>query len=280
MRHLLQSLIISFAVIAIASPSFAGNDREDKNWDRDKKEQNHHSKKEKHRAGGLPRCEAELAECTINLTETEMLLQVCEDALAQCQTTAGQAFPATGQTTCWDSSGTEIPCAGTGLDGDIQAGADLSYTDTGLTIVDNNTKLEWMKQDDNQGGGTLFFCEGLPEVLDKDCKFNWDTAFTVVATLNANAYAGHMDWRLPNVRELQSIADYEDILSVHDAFNTGCVPGCTVETCSCTDLVSTGLWSSTTRANLPDFAWISIGGDISIDGKTNVKGLRAVRGGL
>jgi len=41
MRHLLRSLIISFAVIAIASPSFARDDREDKRWDRDKKEQHH-----------------------------------------------------------------------------------------------------------------------------------------------------------------------------------------------------------------------------------------------
>src|SRR5438034_4557408 len=29
-------------------------------------------------------------------------------------------FPATGQATCWDSSGNVIPCAGTGQDGDLQ----------------------------------------------------------------------------------------------------------------------------------------------------------------
>jgi hypothetical protein len=45
MRHLLQSLIISMAVIAIASPSFAGDDRDDKGWDRDKKEHRHQDKK-------------------------------------------------------------------------------------------------------------------------------------------------------------------------------------------------------------------------------------------
>src|SRR5438132_3467663 len=31
---------------------------------------------------------------------------------------AGCPLPATGQTTCWDSSGNVIPCAGTGHDGD------------------------------------------------------------------------------------------------------------------------------------------------------------------
>jgi hypothetical protein len=173
MRNLLTSLIMSFAVITTASPSFAGDDLEDKKWDRDKKEERYHSKKERHdhgkhenhgktgrhRKGGLPRCEAELAECLINLTETERLLQVCEDDLAQCQAVAGQAFPATGQTSCWDSTGALIDCEGTGHDGDIQAGAGLSFTDTGLTIIDNNTKLEWMKQDDNLPGGTLFFAK-------------------------------------------------------------------------------------------------------------------------
>src|SRR5207249_5145188 len=55
-------------------------------------------------------------------------------------------FPATGQTTCWDSSGNVIPCAGTGQDGDLQKGAPLSYTDNGDgTITDNNTGLMWEK---------------------------------------------------------------------------------------------------------------------------------------
>jgi hypothetical protein len=31
-------------------------------------------------------------------------------------------LPQTGQTTCWDTSGAFIPCAGTGQDGDIRTG--------------------------------------------------------------------------------------------------------------------------------------------------------------
>jgi len=92
---------------------------------------------ERPRAGGLPKCEAELTDCTVNLTETTGELMQCESALAGCQATAEQAFPATGQTICWDNSGGLIGCAGTGQDGEIKAGAKLAYTDTGMTIIDN-----------------------------------------------------------------------------------------------------------------------------------------------
>jgi len=51
-------------------------------------------------------------------------------------------FPATGQTTRYDSSGLVISCAGTGQDGDIQAGAALRYVDNGNgTITDKKTGL-------------------------------------------------------------------------------------------------------------------------------------------
>ena len=281
MRNLLTSLIISLAVVAIASPSYAGDDREDNKWDRDKKEEHNHSKKEehgkkgRHRKGGLPRCEAELAECLINLTETETQLQVCEDELAQCKATEGQAFPATGQTSCWDTDGNPIDCAGTGHDGDIQAGADLSYTDTGLTIIDNNTKLEWMKLDDNNGD-----CGSYPGYLDKDCVFTWDEAFTFVASLNLANHVGHDDWRVPNVRELVSIVNYENALpSASTEFNTGCVSDCTLDICSCTASL---YWSSTSDAFEPSYAWfVGFGdGDATNLEKSDDAHVRAVRGGL
>ena len=62
-----------------------------------------------------------------------------------------------------------------------------------------------------------------------------------VATLNSTTFAGYTDWRLPNVQELQSIIDYETFNpSVDPMFNTGCVPACTVTTCSCT--VGSSYW--------------------------------------
>src|SRR5437773_1945670 len=99
-------------------------------------------------------------------------------AAAQCGTTTttstttttlmtGCPLPATGQTTCWDSSGNVIPCAGTGHDGDLRKGAPLAYVDNGNgTITDVNTGLMWEKLSDD---GT---------VHDKDNLYTRANAFT------------------------------------------------------------------------------------------------------
>jgi hypothetical protein len=179
-------------------------------------------------------------------------------------------FQATGQTTCWNSSGSVISCTGTGHDGDIQAGGALAYTDNGDgTITDNNTGLMWEKL--SQDGS----------IHDENNFYTWDNAFAVkVATLNAGGFAGHSDWRLPNVRELQSIINYGVANpAVSPAFNTSCAPSCTVTTCSCT--VSGSYWSSSTAAGFPRYAWFVMfaGGDMSGDFKTQSYWVRAVRGG-
>src|SRR5204863_391623 len=98
----------------------------------------------------------------------------------------GCGFPATGQTTCSNASGTVIPCAGTGQDGDIQAGAPLSYTDNGDgTITDNDTGLVWEK----------LSLDG--SVHDRNNTYTWTQAFSGhVATLNSTSFAGHTDWRV------------------------------------------------------------------------------------
>ena len=184
----------------------------------------------------------------------------------------GQKFPATGQTTCWNSAGAVIPCAGTGHDGEIQAGATLAYLDNGDgTITDSNTGFMWEKLGDDGS------------VHDKDNLYTWDNAFAVhVATLNGGAgFAGHKDWRVPNVKELQSIVNYQnESPAVSPAFNTGCAPGCTVLTCSCT--VSSYYWSSSTYAYYPGYAW-NVGFDygfVSYFYKSISYYVRAVRAGL
>src|SRR5262249_15278474 len=144
----------------------------------------------------------------------------------------GCHFTATGLTMCWNSSGTAIPCAGTGQDGDVRKGAPLAYTDNGNgTITDDNTGLVWEK----------LSMDG--SVHDVTNAYTWDEAFGRVAALNTASFAGHNDWRLPNVKELESLIDFSTYNpSVTTAFNSNCMAGCTVTTCSCTQALD--YWSS------------------------------------
>jgi hypothetical protein len=178
-------------------------------------------------------------------------------------------LPATAQTTCWNSSGTVISCSGTGQDGELQEGAPLSYADNGDgTISDSNTGLMWEKQSDDGS------------VHDVGNFYTWDQAFsTHVATLNTTAFAGYTDWRVPNVRELHSIVNYQNSLpSVSTAFNNSCVPGCTVLTCSCT-AGNERYYSSTSRVNTPSQAWFNQEQGVTVIGKAANGKVRAVRGG-
>lgn len=178
-------------------------------------------------------------------------------------------LPATGQTACWNGSGTAIPCAGTGQDGELQEGAPLSYADNGDgTISDNNTGLMWEKQSDDGS------------IHDKDNVYTWSNAFAVhVAGLNATSFAGYNDWRLPNAKELESIYNHQTAIS--PAFDSGCTGGCTAVTCSCTT-PNANFWTSTSNVQAPSQAWFSNSwtGAVALAMKGSANPVRAVRGGL
>jgi hypothetical protein len=69
--------------------------------------------------------------------------------------------------------------------------------------------------------------------------------------------------------------------AISPAFNTGCAPGCTVLTCSCTAAAGARYWSSTAWRGNPGYAWwvAFFVGDVSGDNKTYNSVVRAVRGG-
>ena len=103
-----------------------------------------------------------------------------------------------------------------------------------------------------------------------------------VATLNGGGgFAGHTDWRLPNLTELESIRNLEDLNpAVSPAFSTGCTQGCAETSCSCT---LPGLyWSSSSYADDATNAWdVDFGlGNANTFPKALHHYVRAVRGGL
>jgi hypothetical protein len=246
-------------------------------------------------SGNLDSCDIALYTCADDLTDCQVYADFLENKIKQCKSDLSecQAYPATGQTSCWDSFGRPlVNCTGTGHDGDKQAGAALSYTETGLTIIDNNTQLEWMKQDNDSlnlpiPGTSECSSYGYLTYLDKDCIFTWDEAFAFVGDLNKNNHAGHSDWRMPNVKELQSIVNFGKLSPALSAeFNDDeCAQHCTVETCSCNG--TRGYWSSTSHAEDSDnrdpglaYSVTFANGTTGWHIKNAELNVRAVRGGL
>jgi hypothetical protein len=206
------------------------------------------------------------------------ILTVVNAALTGCPP-AGPSLSSllqTGQTECDQGEGTLGACqtgSPPGQDGAVEAGAPLSYTDNGETITDNATGLMWEKL--SQEGGS---------VHDATITYTWYEAFgTKIAALNTPpCFVDHCDWRLPNRRELESLVDTGRVPPAIDpVFNSGCTSGCTVSTCSCTQLKY--YWSSTTYHDVPTFAW-AVDGNVGIVNafeKAVIKyDVRAVRGGL
>ena len=185
-------------------------------------------------------------------------------------------FPATGQTTIYPADKNGNPGAAVPDDGTVEAGKTLNYKDNGDgTITDKVTRLMWEKKSDDGG------------LHDKDNAYPWssavtDTIWDWLDDVNAEGgkgFAHHRDWRIPNVKELQSIIDYENFTpAVASAFNTNC-GGNTVFTGSCT--AASNYWSSSTNANNPGNAWnVDFNnGNVNNDDKSNPLYVRAVRGG-
>ena len=113
------------------------------------------------------------------------------------QVVSGGGVLKTGQTFCVDSVGDGITCAGTGQDGELQKGIARSYTSNAEgTITDNVTGLVWEKLTADA------------TIHDFNNLYTWPQAFQKIADLNTANFAGHNDWRLPNINELQTLADY------------------------------------------------------------------------
>ncbi len=205
---------------------------------------------------------------------------VTTDALLVLRRAVGQpvelvcpavGLPRTGQSTCYDTAGAVVACAGTEQDGQVRAGKVRKFTNNGDgTITDRATGLMWEAKCD----GTS--CDALH---DKDTTYTQDQAFTAhVAMLNSTSFAGHSDWRVPNVTELQSVVSYETVSpSTYGVFDT-CAADCEVTGCSCT--ASSDFWSSTSFSSFANNALVVNfdNGFVFFGVKSSLRRVRAVRG--
>ena len=118
------------------------------------------------------------------------------------------------------------------------------YTIMNTTVIDTTTQLEWQRQDD-------------------DFPRNWDDAWDYCVDLDLG---GHQDWRLPRIKELQSIVDYGQAstpLIEGEAFpNTNSL-----------------YWSASGQASSSIFAWAVFfsSGGVDRDGKVIANFVRCVR---
>ncbi len=145
----------------------------------------------------------------------------------------------------------------------------VRFTDNGDgTVSDGQTGLMWEKKGHRDGEPVKCTSAGVcPDPHDADNEYTYSddnptgppgTVFTVMlAQLNAgDGFAGHTDWRLPTLAELQGIVDYEDASTpvALAPFEIGCNSSCDAAACSCT---ATGLyWTDDLVTINSENAWV------------------------
>jgi hypothetical protein len=135
----------------------------------------------------------------------------------------------TGQRTCHDKHGLEVPCKGSGQDAEHKRGVSWPtprFETRGEIVLDHLTGLIWTRNSN--------FAE---------FPVTWRGAFAFIKEMNRKRALGFSDWRLPNRRELRSLMSYQTrkpaLPDEHPFENT----------------FSGWYWTSTTAAINPAYAW-------------------------
>jgi hypothetical protein len=196
--------------------------------------------------------------------------------------TPGGSLPTTGMKTSYRAVIAQSPAwQRVPDDAALRVGAPMRFIDNrDGTVTDSNTGLMWEKK-----------CDGCGGLHDWDGTFSWRRdgspvniwAWTEqVNQEDGKGFAGYRDWRIPDVKELQGIVDYERFNpSVGPVFDGDrCGQGCddlTDPACSCTALGN--YWTSTTLVDDPERAFlVNLNlGLVGDSGKQSGAAVRAVR---
>lgn len=193
----------------------------------------------------------------------------------------------TGQFLCYNAFGPQIPCDTTGQDGAVQAGVEWPiprFIDNGNgTITDRMTKLTWLKNANCLGTASRPFDEN--DGSANDGAVFWQTALVFANTLASGDCgltdaSAEGDWRLPNVRELQSLADYGYFVPARSNINGDGQAG---DPDDPFENFENAYWSSTTNAVSPALAWSVYfsTGSVGLGNKrVSTWNVIAVRGGI
>ena len=175
----------------------------------------------------------------------------------------------TRQTLCWgaDYPYPDIPCAGTGEDGEYQAGVTQPtprFIDNGDgTVTDYVTGLTWLQHP--RCLRQLTWAEAL------DASYNLTDG---QCNLSDGSIAG--DWRLPNAKELQSLSDFAEDPQPGSSISQSPFVYIFPEICG-----TGSVWNfSSTSASQPDLVFIFSQSILRYHYKTSLGCAFAVKGGL
>ncbi len=191
----------------------------------------------------------------MNMTKTKFLLSILTATIILLMPvlTIAADPPApvakTGQTACYNTSGTEVSCAGTGQDGEYQYGVASSsprFTDNGDgTVTDNLTGLMWAKNANLAGAMTWFEAIDFANNLSlggEGCVYKENCGGSSCGQPDCDPNCKE-DWRLPNRSEMESLLDFSN-------YNPALPSGHPFTR------VTSYIWSSTSYASATQLVWL------------------------
>ena len=103
----------------------------------------------------------------------------------------------TDQIECYDTEGVVVDCAGSGQDGETDAGRrwpSPRFDINPLTVVDRLSGLMWTR-----------------DASPGEFPLTWHEAFEFIESMNGESICGHSDWRLPNRSELFGLVSHAHV---------------------------------------------------------------------